>query len=146
MHKHMHRTTRWWALRVTVDTSFRSDSTPPGSSLCTNPPSPLQLTCAQNCTHQPGRYLVDRLGIDGLLRSVKHQIHCLSVIGYICGAMALIYMNMGPVDQADDPPTNQAGEFICGRANRDGSSCHALVPMPYLSCYQHDQGAPVVID
>ena len=60
--------------------------------------------------------------------------------------MALIYMNMGPVDQADDPPTNQAGEFICGRANRDGSSCHALVPMPYLSCYQHDQGAPVVID
>ena len=61
-------------------------------------------------------------------------------------AVVLVCMDRVTVDQEDDPPTNQAEEFICGRATRDGSPCHALVSVPYLSCHQNNQYGPIVID
>jgi hypothetical protein len=53
-------------------------------------------------------------------------------------------MDKGAFDQADDPPANQSGEFICGRANRDGSPCQITVSVPYLSCHQNNQSDPII--
>ncbi len=48
------------------------------------------------------------------------------------------------LDENDEPPVNDDGEFICGRECRDGTRCMADVTLPYIACYQHDRGDPIV--
>lgn len=40
-----------------------------------------------------------------------------------------------------EPPTNDAGEYICGRRTEDETTCYAVVSLPYVACHQHD-GVP----
>lgn len=43
-----------------------------------------------------------------------------------------------------DPPTNDDGQFICGRPCTNGSRCMAHVSFGYLTCYQHDRSQSIV--
>jgi hypothetical protein len=43
------------------------------------------------------------------------------------------------VEHEDEPPVNDAGQFICGRVCRDGSPCQIRVPMAYFACHRHDR-------
>jgi hypothetical protein len=48
--------------------------------------------------------------------------------------------------RGDDPPTDQAGAFICGRACEDGSRCRRTVSHPRSVCYSHELSDPVGTD
>lgn len=43
-----------------------------------------------------------------------------------------------------DPPTNEAGEYICGRECLDGSRCLNRAPFPFLPCSNHDVDDPLL--
>jgi hypothetical protein len=43
-----------------------------------------------------------------------------------------------------DPPTNEDGQYVCGRPCTDGSRCMAHVSFGHLTCYQHDRSQPIV--
>lgn len=45
-----------------------------------------------------------------------------------------------------DPPTNETGQFVCGRPCADGSRCMVHVKFGYMACYQHDRSQPIVED
>lgn len=51
-----------------------------------------------------------------------------------------------PTAGADDPPTNDDGEYVCGRRCANGTRCLITVSLPFISCHQHDQSKPVVTD
>lgn len=43
-----------------------------------------------------------------------------------------------------DPPTNENGQYVCGRPCTDGSRCMVHVSFGYMTCYQHDRSQPIV--
>jgi hypothetical protein len=47
------------------------------------------------------------------------------------------------VERGRDPPTNERDEFVCARRCPDETPCRRTVPVPYLSCYQHDRSDPI---
>ncbi len=49
-----------------------------------------------------------------------------------------------PAADADDPPTNDAGEYVCSRRCANGTPCLITVSLPFISCHQHDQSGPIV--
>lgn len=48
--------------------------------------------------------------------------------------------------ETDEPPTNEAGEYVCSRRCANGSRCMITVSLPFISCHQHDQSKAVVTD
>ncbi|ADJ15620.1 hypothetical protein [Halalkalicoccus jeotgali] len=51
-----------------------------------------------------------------------------------------------PAPGTGDPPTNDAGEYVCGRRCANGTRCLITVSLPSISCHQHDQSEPVVTE
>ena len=47
-------------------------------------------------------------------------------------------------ERVQEAPTNDDGEYVCARACKDGSPCLASVPLPGLSCYQHERDDRIV--
>lgn len=43
-----------------------------------------------------------------------------------------------------EPPTNEDGQYVCGRPCKDGSPCMAHVPFGHMTCYQHERSEPIV--
>lgn len=43
-----------------------------------------------------------------------------------------------------EPPTNENGQYVCGRPCKDGSRCMAHVMFGHMTCYQHDRSQPIV--
>ena len=58
--------------------------------------------------------------------------------------MATIIDPEGSEEFDTDPPTNDEGQFVCGRPCTDGSRCLAHVSFGYMTCYQHDRSRPIV--
>ena len=48
-----------------------------------------------------------------------------------------------PDERGRDPPTNEHGEFVCARRCPDETRCRRIVPIAYLTCYQHDRSDPI---
>ena len=42
-----------------------------------------------------------------------------------------------------EPPTDDDGEFVCGRECTNGTPCLRRVPIEYLACSLHDQTDPI---
>lgn len=55
-------------------------------------------------------------------------------------------LRLQPTASADEPPTNGGGEYVCSRRCADGTRCMITVSLPFISCHQHDQSNPVVVD
>lgn len=54
-------------------------------------------------------------------------------------------IDAGESEDSDlDPPTNENGQYVCGRPCTDGSRCMAHVSFGYMTCYQHDRSQPIV--
>lgn len=51
-----------------------------------------------------------------------------------------------PTAEIDEPPTNDAGEYVCSRRCANGTRCLITVSLPFISCHQHDQSKAVVTD
>jgi hypothetical protein len=43
-----------------------------------------------------------------------------------------------------DPPSDDDGEWICGRACRDGTPCRRSVALPGMACHEHEGQSPLV--
>lgn len=43
-----------------------------------------------------------------------------------------------------NPPTNDEGEFVCGRECVDGTRCLTPVWLPYIACWNHNRDDPIV--
>jgi hypothetical protein len=46
------------------------------------------------------------------------------------------------VGDAVEAPADEDGEWICGRACRDGTPCRRSVPLPGMACHEHEGDAP----
>lgn len=42
------------------------------------------------------------------------------------------------------PPADADGEWVCGRACRDGTPCRRPVPLPWMACHEHEGQSPLV--
>lgn len=45
---------------------------------------------------------------------------------------------------ADDPPTNDKGEYVCGRECVDGTVCMTPSAVPFWPCANHETNDPLV--
>ncbi|MFC7222560.1 hypothetical protein ACFQKF_05325 [Halalkalicoccus sp. GCM10025322] len=48
-----------------------------------------------------------------------------------------------PNERSSHPPTDDRGEYVCARRCPDETRCRRTVPIPFLSCYQHDRSDPI---
>lgn len=48
------------------------------------------------------------------------------------------------IEVTTNPPTNDVGEYVCGRECADGSPCENVLAVPFLPCHQHDTDAPII--
>lgn len=54
-------------------------------------------------------------------------------------------LRLSEFDQKE-PPTDDEGEFVCGRRCKDGTRCVIRVPVGYTTCQHHEISDPIILE